>query len=222
LRTWQKKIDGFICISEFVKNQLIGAGIPESKLFRKYNFILEDPAFNDRPADDFLYVGRLSPEKGIGLLLEAFASPELAGRSLTVIGNGPMRDEVEAAAARHANIRYLGTLDLQTTYRHMGQAFYLVFPSRWHEPFGRTIVEAFACGTPVIASDAGAAPELITHRHNGLLFTRDNIPSLIAKIKEACDDQDYAQKRRNARETYLERFTMEINYTQLMDIYAAV
>jgi glycosyltransferase involved in cell wall biosynthesis len=104
----------------------------------------------------------------------------------------------------------------------MARAFYLVFPSRWHEPFGRVIVEAFACGTPVIASDAGAASELITDSYNGLLFTRDNAGSLIQKIKEACNDQDYAQKRLNARASYLERFTMELNYNQLLDIYKTV
>lgn len=222
LRTWQKKIDGFICISEFVKKQMLQAGIPESKLFRKYNFILEDPEFNDRPADNFLYVGRLSPEKGIGLVVEAFASPELAGRSLTIIGDGPMRDTVEAAAAQHPNIRYLGPQDLQTTYRQMRQAFYLVFPSRWHEPFGRTIVEAFACGTPVIAADSGAASELVTDQSNGLLFPRDNVRALIEKIQAACDDPQYGQKRSNARESYLERFTMEKNYPELLNIYSAV
>ena len=222
LRTWQKKIDGFICISEFVKKQMIIAGMPESKLFRKYNFIFEDPGYNENPADNFIYVGRLSPEKGIGLLLKAFSSPELAGRSLVIIGDGPLRSAVEAAAAQYPNIRYLGALDLQTTSRHMGQAFYLLFPSRWHEPFGRTIAEAFACGTPVIAADAGAASELITVDYNGLLFVRDDLASLIQKIKQACQDEGYLQKRRNARQSYLQRFTMELNYTQLLDIYQAV
>ena len=222
LRTWHKKIDGFICISEFVKTQMIEAGIPVQKLFRKYNFIVEDPGYNETPGDNFLYVGRLSPEKGVSLLLEAFSSTELTGRSLTIIGDGPLRGKVEAAAAQHPNIRYLGALDLGTTYRHMGQAFYLVFPSRWHEPFGRTIAEAFACGTPVIAADAGAASELITDHYNGLLFVRDNLDSLIQKIKQACGEEDYVQKRRNARESYLQRFTMETNYTQLLGIYQAV
>jgi glycosyltransferase involved in cell wall biosynthesis len=222
LGTWQKKIDGFICISDFVKKQMIEAGIPARKLFRKYNFISEDPGYHENPADDFLYVGRLSREKGIGLLLEAFSSPELAGRRLTIVGDGPLRNSVETAAAQNPNIRYLGVQDLKTTYRHMGEAFYLLFPSRWHEPFGRTIAEAFACGTPVIASDAGAASELVTDQYNGFLFLRDNVASLIQKIQEACRDEDYRQKRRNARESYLQRFTMEMNYSQLLGIYAAV
>jgi glycosyltransferase involved in cell wall biosynthesis len=222
LGTWQKKIDGFICISEFVKKQMTQAGIPAHKLYRKYNFIVEDPGYNETPEDNFLYVGRLSGEKGIGLLLEAFSSPELADRQLTIIGDGPLRNSIEAAAAQNPNIHYLGAMDLQTTYRHMSQAFYLIFPSRWHEPFGRTIVEAFACGTPVIASDAGAAPELITDGYNGFLFLRDNPASLIQKIKEASQDADYRQKRQQARASYLERFTMEINYSQLMGIYEAV
>ena len=222
LGTWQKKIDGFICISDFVKKQMIEAGIPARKLFRKYNFISEDPGYNENPTDNFLYVGRLSREKGIGLLLKAFSSPDLAGRSLTIIGDGPLRNMVEDAAAQNPNIRYLGALDLKTAYRHMGQAFYLLFPSRWHEPFGRTIVEAFACGTPVIASDAGAASELITDQYNGFLFLRDDLASLIQKIKEACLDEDYVQKRRNARGAYLQRFTMEMNYSQLLGIYTAV
>jgi glycosyltransferase involved in cell wall biosynthesis len=219
LKTWEKKIDGLICISEFVRKQMIEAGIPAHKLFCKYNFIGEDPGYNENPADHFLYVGRLSPEKGIGLLVEAFASSQLAGRSLTIIGDGPLRGVVEAAALQHSNIRYLGSQDLESAYRHMGQAFYLVFPSRWHEPFGRTIAEAFACGTPVIAADAGAASELVTDHHNGRLFTRDNLASLIQTITETCNDADYREKRRNARQSYLQRFTMETNYTQLLDIY---
>jgi glycosyltransferase involved in cell wall biosynthesis len=222
LRTWEKKIDGFICISEFVKTQMIEAGMPAKKLYRKYNFIVEDPGYNEHPADNFIYVGRLSQEKGIALLLKAFSTPDLAGRALTIIGDGPLRSLVEATAAQHPNIRYLGTQDLGTVARHMGQAFYLVFPSRWHEPFGRTIAEALACGTPVIAADAGAASELITNDYNGLLFVRDNLASLIARIKQACEDECYGQKRRNARQSYLQRFTMETNYAELLDIYQAV
>jgi glycosyltransferase involved in cell wall biosynthesis len=222
LRTWQKKIDGFICISDFVKKQMLEAGLPAHKLFRKYNFIVDDPGFNENPSDNFLFVGRLSPEKGIGLVLDAFGSAELAHRPLTIIGDGPLRGVVEAAAARYPNISYLGPKDLGETYRHMSEAYYLISSSRWHEPFGRTIAEAFACGTPVIASDAGAAPELVTDQYNGLLFPRDDQPALIQKIQEACHDPHYRQKRLNARESYLQRFTMEKNYPELLEIYAAV
>ena len=222
LHTWQKKIDGFICISDFVKTRMIEGGLPPEKLYKKYNFIAEDPGFNEHPGDNFIYVGRLSPEKGIGMLLDAFSRPELSGYKLTIVGNGPMLPEVEAMAARHCNIQYAGKLDLRSTYRLMAEAYYLLFPSRWHEPFGRTIVEAFACGTPVLASDAGASKELISDQTNGLLFARDNMDSLIAKIKEAKNDGQYAQKRLHARQAYLQHFTREKNYTELMEIYAAI
>jgi glycosyltransferase involved in cell wall biosynthesis len=201
---------------------MLEAGLPAHKLFRKYNFIVDDPGFNENPSDNFLFVGRLSPEKGIGLLLDAFGSVELAHRHLTIIGDGPLRGVVEAAAARHPNIRYLGPKDLKETYRYMSEAYYLISPSRWHEPFGRTIAEAFACGTPVIASDAGAASELVTDQYNGLLFPRDDNAALIQKIQEACRDTDYRQKRLNARQSYLQRFTMEKNYPELLKIYGAV
>ena len=216
LNTWQHKIDAFICVSNFVRDQLIAGGMDESKLLVKYNFVSTSVPVNLEVGQYYIYSGRLSDEKGIDVLLHAFRGSK---RMLLIAGEGPLKEIVEKEAAENPHIRYVGKCSLLENYQFISKAKALIFPSKWHEPFGRTIVEAFAHGTPVIASALGGVTELVTPGLNGLLFDPYQNGSLIACLDAFDRLEESSAMRRCCYQTYLKLFAPETNFKDLMEIY---
>jgi glycosyltransferase involved in cell wall biosynthesis len=179
----------------------------------KSNFVdLEET--NGEHSGNPLFVGRLSQEKGIVTLVNAVNIT----RSITVdvVGTGPLDDLVK----NRKGINYHGWQDISNIYKYMNNAAYLVMPSIWYENFPRTLVEAFACGLPVIASRLGAMEELIEDRHTGLLFDPGSENDLSKKLIWAKENPEEMLKMgRNARIEYESKYTSEINYNQLISIY---
>ena len=102
----------------------------------------------------------------------------------------------------------------------MRDASVLVFPSIWYECAPMTIVEALACGLPVIASNLGSIPEFVQHGHNGLLFETGDAQDLARQVRWAFDHPDELRAMRaNARREFEEKYTAERNYKMLMAIY---
>ena len=96
-------------------------------------------------------------------------------------------------------------------------------PSVWLEPFGRVIIEAYATGTPVIASRLGAMQELIIERETGLLFEPGNTHDLSTQVQYIVDHpQDLRTWGRKARSLFEEKYTADSAYTELMSIYNEV
>ena len=161
-----------------------------------------------------LFVGRLSHEKGIAVLLAALdRSP---GLIIDVIGNGP---EAQAVAA-HAQLRCHGLKEQDAVLDAMRRAAYLILPSVTYENFPRSIVEAFACGLPVIASRLGSLAEIVEDGRTGLLFGPGSAEDLALKMAWA--EANPAAMRgmgQNARCEYEMKYTADINYRQLMSIY---
>jgi glycosyltransferase involved in cell wall biosynthesis len=219
LNTWKNKIDAFICISEFVKKQLILGNFGETKLHVKYNFVATELPPNFEPLDYYIYVGRISTEKGIDVLLDAFQTTK---KKLLIIGDGPLKQSVIEASTKNENIVFLGKLSLTKTYKKIAGAKALVFPSKWHEPFGRTIVESFAHGTPVIGASLGGVTELIKDGYNGFLFDpnkKSDLATVITKFEEIADTR---YLRENSYQSFQNNFTPQINYSRIIDIYNKV
>ncbi|HYD33822.1 MAG TPA: glycosyltransferase, partial [Methylophilaceae bacterium] len=135
---------------------------------------------------------------------------------IDVIGHGPMEDELKGITGA----RLLGFMKADEIYSRMSQASYLVMPSIWYENFPRTLVEAYACGLPVIASRLGAMAELVHDGKTGLLFTPGDAAELAEKIRWA-DSHPEEMRRMGeaARREYEANYTSEINFRQLMLIY---
>lgn len=216
LKTWHNKIDGLICISNFVKDQLVNAGFDGSKMHVKYNFVDTNiqPSFS--PEEYYIYIGRISEEKGILLLLDSFKQNN---KQLVIIGDGPLQDLVKKTSETHSNITYLGKQPLEETYKKVAQAKALVFTSQWHEPFGRTIIESFAHGTPVIGSALGGVTELIKNGENGVLFNPNSIEDLNNAIIKFENLPDHQTIRNNAYQSYLSNFQPKDNFKELETIY---
>ncbi|MGY2896944.1 glycosyltransferase family 4 protein [Deinococcus sp. UYEF24] len=219
LHTWQKKVDVFVCLTEFAKNVFVIGGIPEEKIFIKPNFIKTDPGQGKGHGDYYIFVGRLTEEKGVRTLLEAWKElPQFLG--LKIIGDGPMAETLKKEATAMHNIEFLGRLPAEQAYEVIGEARALILPSKWFETFGRVAVEAFAKGIPVIASDIGAVAEVVTENKTGYLFRPGDSKHLTERIRQL---EAMPEERRrmglNARAEFEKYYTAERNYEMMMEIY---
>lgn len=219
LGTWEKKASRYIVMTEFFRKKAIEGGLPSAKLIVKPNFLNHDPGQEFNKSDFLLYVGRLSPEKGIHVLLQTWLNhPNLP--PLKLIGQGLLADDVLQAASQHSNIEYIGSLPPYQVYDWMGKAKALIFPSQWYEGLPLTIIESFAKGTPVIASKLGAMKSLIKHEYNGLHFEPGNTEDMISKVHWMTRNPDrWVNMQQNARRDFEENFTAEKNYQMLIEIY---
>lgn len=218
IQTWNKMVDCYIALTEFTKNKFIEGGLPADKIVIKPNFV-DDPGIGDGLGNFVLYVGRLSPEKGLNTLLEAWKS---LGNSISlkIIGDGDLKEEIERASATIPGIEYLGRQTLEVVYQLMGQAKALIFPSQWYEGLPRTIIESFAKGTPVIASNLGSMTSLIEHQRTGLHFSPGNSQSLIEQVQWMLTHSSlWQQMRTKARKEFEAKYTAEVNYQKMMEIY---
>jgi glycosyltransferase involved in cell wall biosynthesis len=165
-------------------------------------------------------VGRLSPEKGVRTLLEAWKILGEGGMPLKILGDGPLADEVARTADENPRVEWLGYKPSHQVRDHMREAAALIFPSEWYETFGRVAVEAFASGTPVIVSDIGAISGLVEHRRTGLHFRPGEPGSLAEQVRWiSAHPAERSRMRREARSEYESKYTADRNYGLLLAIY---
>lgn len=222
LGTWKNKVDCYITLTRFAcaKFESSALSISPKKLVIKPNFIKDCGNGETDREDFFLFIGRLTEEKGIRTLLRAAS---LYNFKFTIIGEGPLGKEVENFARQNPTMTYLGFQSKSIVISYLKKCKALIFPSIWYEGFPLTIIEAFCTGTPVIASDMGGMTEIIQNRVNGLHFEPGNEKDLVSKILEIEDENDLAKKlSNNARSTYLNHYTPAKNYDQLVGVYDRV
>ena len=219
ISTWTKMVNKYITLTNFARKKLIEGGIPADKIVVKPNFVDPDPGTGNGAGGYALYVGRLSVEKGIDVLLDAW--DRLNGSiTLKIVGDGPLSNLVIDAVNKHSNIEWLGRRPMKEVHQLMGEAMFLVFPSKWYETFGRVAVEAFAKGTPVIAANIGAIAELVESNYNGLLFDPGNSDDLALKANLLLDNpRRIARMRYAARRAFEAKYLAADNYQKLMEIY---
>ena len=219
LRTWSDKVDSFIALTEFARRKFIEGGIPAEKISLKPNFVDPDPGPSEVGHNYALFVGRLSPEKGIDTLLTAWN--KLTDKTtLRIAGAGPLSSKVASASSQSEDIEYLGHKQPPDVMDLMGGAEFLVVPSIWYETFGLVIVEAFARAKPVIASRLGAMTELVQEGHTGLHFEPGDPDDLAAKVTWALGHpKEMRTMGQNARSVYVENYSAERNYHLLIEIY---
>lgn len=213
-KTWQTKVDRFICLTEFSKSKFIQAGFPAHKIIVKPNFI-EDPGFdgNSKRDNKAVFVGRLSEEKGIEVLLKSWRNIDY---QVDVIGEGDCNNSLKD----YKNLNLLGRMPKEDVIRNIKRAQFIIVPSICYEGFPMAIVEAFACGTPVICSRLGSMEEIVKDGVTGLHFEAGDSQDLAEKVKWIIDNPREARKMgQNARNEYLDKYTPEKNYELLMGIY---
>jgi glycosyltransferase involved in cell wall biosynthesis len=220
LRTWQKKVDAYIAPTEFLRGKFIEGGFAPERIHTKSNFLPQDPGARDTPDSQALFIGRLAPEKGIRTLLQAWQ--KLEHIPLQILGAGPLREEIQTEIRKRGPIKIelAGFVPREQVFADIKQARFLVFPSVCFESFGFSIIEAFACGVPVIASRLGAMAELVEDGRTGLLCAPGDPADLASKVEWAwAHPNEMAGMGAQARGEYEEKYTPEKNYKILMKIF---
>jgi glycosyltransferase involved in cell wall biosynthesis len=218
--TWSSEVDCYIALTEFARNKLLTAGLPPANVVIKPNFLQTDPGAGNGRRDYALFVGRLVSEKGVERLLDVWAKL-MYPLPLRIAGNGPLRISVEGAVSRsNGRIEWLGQVPREQATELVKRARFLVFPSEWYEWFPLTLVEALACGTPVIAARIGSVAEIIADGVTGIHFTAGDVEDLACKVQWACSHPDkMAEMGAAARQDFLAKYTAKQNYVTLMEIY---
>ncbi|MCG6136145.1 MAG: glycosyltransferase family 4 protein [Nostoc sp. LLA-1] len=222
MRTWLEMVDVYICLTEFARQKFITGGLPAEKIVVKPNFVHPDPGIGEGSGGYALFVGRLSVEKGLDTLLAAW---QLLDKKvpLKIIGDGPLASQVMKSAKKLPQVEWLGRRPMSEVHKLMGEAMFVIFPSKWYETFGRVAVEAFAKGTPVIAANIGAIAELVDSGRTGLHFAPGDPNDLAAKVQWAIANPTLiAQMRREARAEFEAKYTAQQNYSRIMAIYELV
>ena len=216
LGTWQRDVDVYITPSEFARSMFLSAGFAPDHVFAKPNFLPLDPGVGEHRGGYALFVGRLTEDKGILTLLEAWRD---IGEQLplNVVGTGRLAHH---PYGEQRGVEWLGERGRDEVFALMRDATLLVFPSIWFETFGLTIIEAFATGLPVVASRLGTALELIEHGVTGLHFTAGDAQDLARSVQHALGDTDgLAALGRRGRLEFERKFTAAATYELQMQIY---
>jgi len=219
LGTWTRMVDIFIALTEFARQKFIEGGFPAEKIVVKPNFVYPDPGVGDGEGGYALFVGRLTPEKGVETLLAAWERLEMPV-PLKVVGDGALASKVAKAAELGQAVEWLGRKPREEVIGLMKQAAFLVFPSECYEGFPMTIAESYATGVPVVASNLGAMASLIDHGRTGLHFRPGDPEDLAAKVEWLLTHPaELTRMRKEARAEYEAKYTAERNYQLLMEIY---
>lgn len=219
ISTWKKMVNLYITLTDFTRQKFIQAGLPADKIVIKPNFVYPDPGMGEGNGNYAIFIGRLSPEKGLDTLLAAWQL--LGGKiPLKIIGDGPLSNQVREAVTKLPYVKWLGRLPIQEVYTLIGEAKFLIFPSQWYETFGRVAIEAFAKGTPVIASNLGNMSSMIESGRTGFHFSPGDPNDLAALVEYALTHPEKLRKMRfEARSEFEAKYTAQQNYHKLMDIY---
>jgi glycosyltransferase involved in cell wall biosynthesis len=218
------KVAGFICLTEFFKIKMREAGVPDSKLFVRPNFVYAPPLPGASEAGKYaMFMGRLSPEKGCWTLIHAFERmPQIP---LKIVGTGPLEMELKAYVGKKGikNIEFLGFKSGDEKWQLLRNSLCLVVPSEWYENFPVTVLEAFMAAKPVVAARMGGLPYIVEEGQSGLLFESGKPEDLAQTIQRLAEDPAGAVRMglrgRSLSET---KYGPEQGYSNLMNIFSQV
>jgi glycosyltransferase involved in cell wall biosynthesis len=196
LGTYQKCVDLFLAPSRFVREKFVEHGWDGNKFevlphFQKTHSVRQRNSNEDEPV---LYFGRLSEEKGVADLLRAMRKvPQMR---LAVAGDGPQRRELQklADSLGLSNVEFVGHMRPEERDSLIAESRFTVLPSHAYETLGKTILESYAEGRSVVASDLGSRRELIQHGVTGLLFRSGDVDELASAIQSLGANPELAQK----------------------------
>jgi glycosyltransferase involved in cell wall biosynthesis len=222
--TWHKAVDRFIALTEFGRHKFIEAGLPADKVIVKPNYIQTDPGVGQRKGGYAIFIGRMTEEKGVMRLVEAWR--ELGDLiPLRIYGEGPLEADLRAYIEQHGlrNVQIVGQRPRDEVIAALKDAYMLIMPSEWYEGAPMTLLEAMVCGIPMIAGRLGAAKIALQDGVQGLHFTPGDGQDLALKVRKLVGDPAMAERFAAAARTEYEiHYSAARNYEILIQIYEAV
>jgi glycosyltransferase involved in cell wall biosynthesis len=206
------RVTEYLAVSRFVRGKYVEAGWPEDRIEVKSNFAWESPR-RDGPGGYFLYLGRLSPEKGVATLLSAWRR---SSAPLLVVGDGPTAGALKADAP--PNVEFRPTVSPAEVPALIREARALLLPSVCYEAQPRVILEAYAAGVPVLASDLGALPEAVSP-DSGLLVAPGDAGAWADAVERLLDDRESERLGQGAWLLWRDRYSPERALQNLEDAY---
>ena len=219
-RTWQTKVDLFVALNSYMREVVVKKGVaPADRIVVQPNFVEVPPVQNGEPGDEFVFLGRLTAEKGVMTLAAAQALAPDA--TIRILGDGPLMADVRAAAAKQPKLLVPGHVAREDALKNLAASRALIFPSLWPEGCPGVIQEAFALGKPVIAARVAGAMELVTDGETGLLFDPGNAEQLAACMKKLRDDPALADRLgAAARAKYEKDFSPDAGYRRMTENFS--
>jgi len=217
--TWQKCVDRYIFPTRFLQEKVLQGGFIEPRQ------CIVKPHFTSAPKDKSsrgnfaLYLGRLSEEKGIRVLLEAWK--QVKDQPLYVLGTGPLESELIDQYSLSSSIKFLGGLSHEKAMEYVSKCSFVVIPSICYETFSMPILEAYARSKPVLSTMLGGMSELIKEGKTGLGFEARDVESLAEKANWAASNpEEMHQMGVSGHKLYQKKYTQEANHRQLLKIYS--
>jgi glycosyltransferase involved in cell wall biosynthesis len=203
----------FLAVSTFLRRKHLEAGLSPERLLVKSNFSWPIPR-REGPGEVFLYLGRLSAEKGVGTILRAWR-PGLG--TLVVAGSGPEDGRLRAMAP--SGVVFLGAVDGSAVPGLLQRARALLLPSNWYEGQPRVVLEAYAAGVPVLASDVGGLPEVVEDGRSGFLLPPTDPEAWTAAMQKLISDPEAVRLGQRGWQLWRERFSPERGLEGLEQAY---
>ncbi|MEZ5500730.1 MAG: glycosyltransferase [Steroidobacteraceae bacterium] len=213
------RVQKFIVLTEFALTRFLAAGLPPEKFAVRPNWVPDPGRPQTSSQEHFLFVGRLSAEKGLRTLLAAWRL--LPGQQLVIIGDGPLRQELEELATQLGpHVQFRGTQPPNRVTEAMRQARALVVPSECYEGLPLVIPEAYASGVPVIAARHGAMASIVKEPTNGQTFEPGSPESLADAVRRMVGTSQYLSAiAQNNRKAYEDSFSPPAALRSLTRIY---
>lgn len=224
LRTWQRSVDRFVVPSEFGRRTYARAGWPAERLVVKYNTAADRrPPLGTAERRHFIALSRLSPEKGIDVLVEAWRGVGgRAGIPLLIVGSGESADELRRAARGVPDLEFRPQVSHEEGLSLLAEAHAIVVPSRCFEMFPRVVAEAFSLAVPVVAARVGSLETIVASRRDGLLFESASPDDLAEALCELAASEPLRRRlATGARARYEADFSPERTTDRLLEIYAS-
>jgi glycosyltransferase involved in cell wall biosynthesis len=212
--TW-RGVDRYIALTGGIAAHLRGFGIPDERIVVKPNAVV-DPGPATSTGEGFLFAGRLAPEKGLSLLLDAWSRHPVGSLgTLRIMGDGPLRDRAEQAAAARPDVQFLGPRDAVAKWECFRAAAVVVACSTWDDVLPTVVIEALAAGRPVLGTALGGIPYLVGDAGWTVPAIVDDLAAALPVARDGA-----AGLADTARSRYLDTFTPEQVTKRLLDVYA--
>lgn len=221
--TYRNKVDKYLALTEFSKELFLQIGLPREKVQVKPNFTIK-PNINKKKyrKKQAIFVGRITEDKGIDILLKAFSHIDDEGINLVIIGDGESKDKYRGKYEADSRITWMGNQPKEVVFEKISESSVLVMASKWYETFGMVLTEAMSMGTPVIAPKHGSFPEIIKNGIHGLTYEKDNFYELGENILEVINynQDEWNEMSINCFSEYEKKYSKEQNKKYMIEIYS--
>lgn len=215
-------VNRYLALTRFAADRFVAGGIPVGSMAVKPNVLPDPPPVGKGDGGYALFAGRLSPEKGVRTLLDVWK--EKPGLPLKVFGSGPLEEDLKTSACRTGMIvEFHGYCNRQELFTEIGRAEFVVVPSECYEGFPMVVLEAMACGTPVVASRLGSLDEVVIEGITGVKFTPGDPRDLAAVVTELRHDRSrLAEMRKRCRLHFEQHYSEARAVATLTKVYREV